>query len=80
MKLVEVIILIFGQGLWFGKMMEKTLLNPYQCELLLLIYDDPTNQHRPLGIDANFNTHISISIVVSTCGFITWYLIDGKIK
>ena len=28
----EVVILLFRQGLWFGNRMEKSLINPYQCE------------------------------------------------
>ena len=31
MKSGEVIILIFGQGLWFGNRMKKTLITPNQC-------------------------------------------------
>ena len=31
MELVEVVILIFVQGLWFGNRMDKTLINPNQC-------------------------------------------------
>ena len=27
----EVVILEFGQGLWFGNRMEKSLINPNQC-------------------------------------------------
>ena len=68
----EFIILIFGQGLWFGNMMEKNLINPNQClSFGITICDDPTNQHRPLVIEADFNTHIPMSTVVSTCKFIT---------
>ena len=28
----EVVILEFGQGLWFGNRMEKSLINPNQCQ------------------------------------------------
>ena len=58
MELGEVMILIFGQGLWFGNRMEKTLINPNQCrDFGILICDDPTDQHMPLGTEANANTH-----------------------
>ena len=50
MELREVIILIFGQGLWFGNRME-----------------------------ADFNTHIPMLMVGSTCEFLTWYPTDDEI-
>ena len=74
MELGEVIILIFDQGLWFGNRMEKILINPNQCRAFCIkICDNPTNQHRPLGIESDFNTHISMSMVVYICGFINRY-------
>ena len=61
--------------------MEKTLLKPNQCQDIgIPIFDDPTNQHRPLGIEADFNTHIPMSFVGYTCGFITWYPTDDQIE
>ena len=73
----EVIILIFGQGLWFFNRMEKILIDPNQCrDFGIPICDDPTDQHRPLGVEADFNTHIPMLIVGSTCAFITWYPTD----
>ena len=63
-----------GQGLWFGNMMAKTLINPNQCrDFVIPIYDEPTNQPRTLGIEEDFNTHIPMSMLGSTCGFITRY-------
>ena len=77
----EVIILIFGQGLWFGNKMKKNLINPNQCRAFgIPICDDPTNQHRALVIEADFNTHIPMSMVGYTCVFITRYLIDDEIE
>ena len=74
METGEVIILIFGQGLWFGNRIEKFLINPNQCQSFgILIYDEPTDQHKPLGIEADLYTHIQMSMVVSTCGFINRY-------
>ena len=81
MEYGEVILLIFGQGLWFGNRMEKTLINPNQCPSFgIPICDDPTDQHRPLVIDADFNTHIPMSMVGSSCVFITRYPTDDKIE
>ena len=45
----EVVILEFGQGLWFGNRMEKSLINPNQCQKFgIQICDDLTNPHRKL--------------------------------
>ena len=61
--------------------MEKTLINPNQCQYFgIPICDEPTNHHRPLGNEANFNTHIPMSMVGSTCVFITWYPIDNRVE
>ena len=76
----EVIILIFGQGFWFGNRMEKTLINPNQCRYFgITICNDPTDQHKPLGIEAYSNTHISMLTVGCSCVFITRYLTYDKI-
>ena len=49
----EVLILEFGQGLWFGNMMEKSLINPNQCQKFgIQICDEPNDPHRKLGIEA----------------------------
>ena len=70
----EVVIIILGQGLWFRNRMEKILINPNQYQAFgIPICDDPTDQHRSLVIEVDFNTHIPISMVGSTCGFITCY-------
>ena len=80
MELGEIVILMFGQVLWFDNRMEKTLINLNQFQYLgIPICGDPTNQHRTLGIEACFNTHIPRSMVGSTYVFITRYLIDDNI-
>ena len=46
----EVVILIFGQGLWFGDRMEKSLINPNQCRAFGVgVCDDPTDPYREIG-------------------------------
>ena len=46
----ETIILIFGQGLWFGERMDKSLINPNQCRSFGIgVCDDPTDPYRQLG-------------------------------
>ena len=60
--------------------MEKTLINLNQYRAFLIpIYDDPTNQHRPMGFEVDFNTHTQMSMMGYTCGYITQYPIDDKI-
>ena len=77
----EVIILIFVQGLWFGNRTEKTSISPNQCQDFgIPICDEPTYRHRPLRIEEYFNTYIPMSMVGSTCGFITQYPTDDKIE
>ena len=50
----EVVILEFGQGLWFGNMMEKSLINTNQCQNFgIQICDDPTNPYRKLGVEVS---------------------------
>ena len=49
-SLGETIILIFGQGLWFGDRMDKSLINPNQCRAYgIPVCDDPTDPYRSLG-------------------------------
>ncbi len=46
----ETFILIFGQGLWFGDRMNKSLINPNQCRAFGIgVCDDPTDPYRQLG-------------------------------
>lgn len=45
------VICVFGQGLWFGDRMEKSLINPNQCRHYgVYLCDDPTDPNRPLAI------------------------------
>ena len=48
----KAVILIFGQGLWFGdRMPNKSLINPNQCRAYGVSYcDDPTDPNRELGL------------------------------
>ena len=70
----EVLILIFGQGLFFGNRTEKFLINHNQCQAFgILICDELTDHNRPMGIEAYFNTHFPMSVVGYTCVFIIWY-------
>ena len=52
----EVIILIFGQGLWFGERMHKSLINPYQCRAFgISLCDDPTDPSCDMGIQKDLD-------------------------
>ena len=60
--------------------MEKTLITPDQFQAFgIPICDEPTDQHRPLGFEADFNTHIPMLMVGSTCVIITRYPTDDEI-
>jgi hypothetical protein len=68
----ETIILTFGQGLWFGDRMERSLINPNQCRAHgINICDDPTDKHRRLGIELDDGYFVNMQMDGSTCGFIT---------
>lgn len=48
----QVILLLFGQGLWFGSRMNKSLINPNQCRAFgIPTCDDPTDPYRKLGFE-----------------------------
>ena len=77
----ETVILVFGQGLWFGNRMEKSLINPYQCRSYgISLCDDPTDEYRSLGIAADNITFVPLEMTGSTCGFITRYPTDEELE
>ena len=48
-----VVILGFGQGLWYGNRMETSLINPNQCQNFgIKICDNPTNPYTKIDIEA----------------------------
>ena len=62
----------FVQVLWFGNRMEKSLINPNQCqEFGIKICTDPTEPHLKLGIEASEELFIPNKMVGSTRGLIT---------
>ena len=63
------VILVFGQGLWFGDRMEKSLINPNQCRHFgVSLCDDPMDPHRPLAIRKE-RYSIPMTMFNSSCGF-----------
>ena len=65
----ETLVLIFGQGLWFGNRMNKSLINPNQCRAYNVpVCDDPTDPYRPLGIELE-DHHIPFIMQGSTAIF-----------
>jgi hypothetical protein len=69
----ETIILRLGQCLDFHDKLHKTLLNPNQLRAFgVSICDDPTDEHRPLGIQLDENTHLPLYMRGSICGIMTW--------
>ena len=76
----KVVILEFGQGLWFGNRMEKSLINPNQCRKFgIQICNDPTHPHRNMGIEASEDLFLPITIEGSTCGLVTHPHTDNKL-
>ena len=69
----EVFILVFGQGLWFGNRMEKSLINPNQCRAYgVSLCDDPTDPHRDLGFYSEpDDLFIPMSMNGSFCSLLT---------
>ena len=66
----SIVILIFGQGLWFGERMDKTLIKPNQCRHYgILVCYDLTGSHRELFIEINDELFISMGIDGITCVF-----------
>ena len=50
----QVYILVFVQGLFFVDRMDRSLINPNQCRSYdILLCDDATDPHRPLGFQTN---------------------------
>ena len=69
---MEVVILEFGQGLWIGNRMGKSLIHPKQCQMFRIqICNNPTNPHRKLVIEASEDLFIPMTIEGSTCGIAT---------
>ena len=77
----DVIILIFGQGLWFGNRMDRSLINPYQCRAYGIgLCDDPTDPNgRPLGINCG-NQIIPLKMNGTTCGLMSRYPTDLELE
>ena len=76
----EMVILLFGQGLWFGDRMDKSLINPYQCRSYgIQLCDDPIDPHRKLGIHPIDDCFIDLHMNGSTCGFLMQYPTDENL-
>ena len=68
----ETIILEFGQGLWFGDRMDHSLINPNQCRSFgIPLCDDPTDQHRTLGLELSDDYVVPFNMRGTTCYFLS---------
>ena len=77
----EMVIFLFGQGLWFGDRMDKSLINPYQCRTYEIpLCDDPTDPSQRLGIEPKEDCFIQLDMHGSTCGFLTKYPKDDDLE
>ena len=76
----EVVILKFGKGLWLGNRMEKSLINPNQCQKFgIQICNDPTDPRRKLGIEASEDLFTPTTMEGSTCGIATHPPTDNEL-
>ena len=64
----QLYILVFGQGIWFGDRMDRSLVNPNQCRFNgISLCGDPTDPHRPLGFQTNtVNIPLFVEDTIST--------------
>ena len=63
-------VLIFGQCLWFGDIMDKSLINTNQCRNDgIPVCDDPMDKYRELRLAIDDNLFIPMDMDGSTCGF-----------
>ena len=50
----QVYILVFGQGLWFGDRMDRSIINPNPCHSCgISLCDNPPDPHRTIGFQTN---------------------------
>lgn len=77
----ETVILRLGQCLDFHEKLNKTLINPNQLRAFgINVCDDPTDEHRPLGIRLDSNTHLPLYMSGSICGLMTWYPTNEELE
>ena len=63
--------IVFDKGLWFGKRMRKSLVNPNQFpEFGVMVCDDTTDTYRSIGIDRD-EIFASLHMKGTTCDKIT---------
>ena len=75
------LILEFVQGLWFVNSMDKSLINPNQCQQFgIQIFNDPTNPHDNLVIESSEYLYILITMEESTFGTIIQHRTDNDIR
>ena len=64
------VVLIFGQGLWFGDRMDKSLINPNQCiHYGITVCSDPIDNYSDIGLAIDDNLFILMVMDVTTFGF-----------
>ena len=76
----ETLILIFGQGLWFGNRIRKSLINPNQCRAYgVKLCDDPTDGHRKLGFQTQ-SAEVPLEMNGSICTTYTRSPTDNELE
>jgi hypothetical protein len=75
------VILRLGQCLDFHKKLHKTLINPYQLRAFgISVCDDPTDEHRQLGIQLDRDTLLPLYMKGSICRLMTWYPTNEELE
>ena len=69
LKNVWTVVILFGQVLWFGDRMDKSLINPNQCRHYgIQVCDNLTDNHRDIGLLIDDNLFIPMNTAGNTCG------------
>jgi len=77
----ETVILRCGQSLDFHEKLQKTLINPNQLRAFgINICDDPTDEHRLLGIKLDDRTFLPLQMNGTICGLMTWSPTDEELS
>ena len=70
LKNVSMVVLILGQGLWFGDTMEKILINPNQRRCYgIPVCDYSIDKYRDLGLAMDEKLFTPIGMEGTTCDF-----------
>ena len=77
----EVVLLHFPQGLWYGRRMNHSLINPNQLRHFgIAVSNDPTDKNRFFGIDTQQDFRIPFTMSGSIAGWESWCPSDDEMS